>query len=967
MTYNTYSANTPQNYTGSITESNIHIVDNNPTSPEAYLIKYPGMYDQFVNKTSADSTQALPVTDEKRDLVEVVRVTGGSYQGYIYLHHVPLMGSEISVSDAAAIIQSGSVDYTNGIVFFDTIPTGQEFTFSYISNVDSIWGDHINSIQNAVMELERTLGAGSLTGEGIKNVEYWVDSVSPNLLQLMPNLVHVRALDRNVELKGSAGASRTITVGNSLDTLTQDVATWTVKSTDPSTNVSGQYGQNNNNQLVIHGALILPSMTGATAVSPYNKAVLAVGNPYKSRNTLDAAPTGYPYPTGSEPIAYFYGDIMVVGDVYMSGQLIALNTATGEQVNVISETLEVGQNLRVTGNTILGNNTNTSTNVNGTLTVGRWIHVQGKSLDRSRVDGPVDLRNPGNIGMGLGGTYADAVVPIGPSYYPDNSYHNKGIRTAPAAETDVARFRNAVIDGLDPSYVAKLLAFRAFDRHDFKPNTINDGRRAGIAGSVTANPSSSQSTFQDTGLCWPTSLMNPSSWANAIVNIPTRWFSRTGNYYHGKFENQQIAIYSGEFSGHYVYGDGNQWIVEWTQQDPAYIPPVSKKIGARVPLNRIAFDYFTGRPYEPTGCLLNLSRAFNTPITSGDSYQLFHPRHTPGNVVVREDVTTVTVYGSETQPIIANINGIHKVITSSCTHSVPLNFTGLSFVYFELDTPEIARSHLTPGVILESDASITVSQSLVETDSRIPIGEFYSEDPGIGLVTESVITHAFNASYDTLWFRVNSTGNMRQFGGNADTMLASAAFTGNITNVLDTGGLESPSGPYISKPFLTDVLADNNIRHKTRIHHRLGTMNRWNKSTLKVMVAPNIPGPADFSAQGGRAEHSGNQQQPISFNHPMGPDYAYIQELSPTRVFDLNNQAQGLNLEYPCYEVVHADRNYCDIVFYNVGEIPGAIIGARTPGQDRDIALEGTYSGNLGGGTVSDRRRDWWWCRVVIE
>ena len=734
----------------------------------------------------------------------------------------------------------------------------------------------------------------------------------------------------------------------------------------------------------------MPSVSGDGLDSNvYHQATLSVGNPYQTSSPNQAAaPTGYPRPSGSIPIARFFGDLQIVGDLYLSGRYVALNTATGEQINVIAETLEVGGDLRVTGNTVLGTSTNTSTDVRGTLEVGRWLHVKALSLDRSRFDYSIDVTNPGNSNNALGGTFSDTVLPRQTEYFPDLSFHKAvGSRPAPASDEGVIDTRNTVFDGLDASYLAKLLTFRSLDRHDYKPNTVNDGIRKGIAGRVTANPGNSQAQFMDTGLCWPPALLNPSSWESVKTDLPTRWYNLTGNYYHGKFENKQIEMYSGEFSGHYIYGDGNQWLVEWTSSDSVLTTDGAMKEGSRQPLNRVAFTHWTGQPYAPTGALLHLSRAFNTPINVSDTYQLIHPKHSPGDWVRFTDDDTITVHASSTRPLIANINGIHKVVTVGCDHSRPTNFTGLSFVYMDLDTPEIGKNHATPGTILETPGSISVSQDLVETDTRVPIGEFFSAHPGEGIEFDSVISHAPNASYDTLWFRCNSEKNLLKnegiagfFGGYESQTAYAGPYTG--ASALETGKLDSPhNSPYVFRPYLADVLADQDIHTKVRIHHNLGTMKRWNDAKIKVFVAPNIPGPKEMATgdvHNGRSSFSGFHTPIVDYHHPMGPDYAYVQELE-TNWVRISSITKGSNLGIggkdagPGYAVTHADRNYCDLTLYNMAEVPGGLIGVQNTGQHdvmhRNIALTGQSAGDLTHGEVrvSERTRKWWWTRVVIE
>lgn len=952
MTYETYSDSGPRDYTGSISQANIKDVPSNPHHPNADDSVFPQRYNQFINKTSARDDDVVLVTDELHTLSDVFITSGGGTAGYSYLNHRPFNTSSFNVSDG--VLSTGSTNLTEGVIYWSVLPTGS-WTIAYFAAPDAVWADHINAMQNAIMDHERVLGAGSNTGEGIRNTEFWVDSLPPSLQESLPHAINVRALNKDLRIASAAGnTGHTITIGRSDDSVTFDVGTFKVTNTDPSLSVTGQVGDSAEDVWTIKGGIHLDTDGSTLLGTEFGpNVVLAVGDQAATIATgIAASATGYPNPHEESVIARFYGDIDVQGTVWVAGDFVVVNSNSGEQINVIQDTLAVGNDLRVTGNTILGANTSTNTNVNGTLEVGRSFHVKSLGFDVSRIDGPVDLYNPGNVNNGLGGPYSDTVVPRKTEHFPDQPFHKaKVTRNAPTTVSDLSVNRNSTIDGLDPSYLSKLLTYRSFDRHEWAYDCINEGPRSGLYGSVERVSNPATSVFDATGLPWPAEVetrWDGEGWGSVstgVGNNAFRWYHMGGDYYHGKFQNEYITLTGQEFSGSIRHGDGYEWICLWTQDDQsANINVGAYKHGARIPVTKIEPTYFTGSPYTATGAQVQLSRPFNTPISVGDSFMIYHPVASEPYILRKQSNTVMQAYASTIEPIIGNIKGIHKIVTIPCDHSIPTNYTGYNFVWLETDSPEIAKTQYIPGDILESPGHITVTQEYKPTDSRVALGEYYSEDPGGGIIDDTIRTYAYNKRKDTLWFRVQPQHNTWPSNGNDEF----SYFTQEGFDLTNTGAIDNNRAPFLSNWQMPDTYIDNTYAYKVRVHHNFGDINRAMRAKFRVYVAPNIG-----------EEHSGHGLSTFR----EGPDYSLIQELE-TMTF------KGVLGEYLQWEVVHMDPNYTDLVLREIQVIPGAIIGAKSiRDNQRDISLTGLYSTNEFNhdSSVPDRTRAYWWTRIVIE
>lgn len=969
MSYRSYSSQSPDSFSGQLSTSLIKDVSSNPTNPYADIIKWPTNYDRFTNKTSSRSDEVVFVYDEIHQYSDFIAMTG-TYVGYTYLNHRPINATSISTS--LGQIATGATDLTNGIIYFKNDPGGQ-FTVRYFAVPDAVFGDHINALQNGLMAVQRLLGAGTLTGEGIKNASYLIENMPNSLRQLLPNAIDSRNLLADLRFSSySASTGNTITLGNGKDSVTMDVRQLTVTNTNATHNLTGTLGDSRFDVWAVNGRVRLQSTGLNSAIGNQGgdlygtNTVFSVGDPTTSITTgIPISLTGYRIPEERGTIARFFGSVQILGNLYTSGNIITTTIGTGEQYNIIDQTLVVQQNFRVTGNSILGATTSTTTTVNGAATIGRSLHVKSLGPDVNRFDGSIDFYNPANKNNGLGGILEEAVVPQRTNYFPDNPYYvATTTRNAPSVQSDITINRNTVIDGLDPSYLAKLLTYRALDRHGWKEDCINEGPRSGYYGSVLRLTNPSTSIFEATGgMVWPGGGYQDAyrgaglGWNAGITGVGNnamRWFHLGGSYYHGKFQNEFVTITGGEFSGVHHHGDAQDWIVLWTANDVSTnINPGAYKYGARVPLKKITANYRTSSPYTATGASVELSRAFSTPMSIGDTFQIYHPSNSMPNILRYVSSNVIQAYASSIEPVIANVRGIHKVIDFSCNLSIPIEYTGFNFVYFEADTPEIAKSQIQGGSILESAGQFVIAQEWAPTDSRVPIGEVYSSHPGAyaGMDPNTIRTYAYNSRYDSLWFRTQNSGNFLENTNSGEFSYHSRFYRVNATNdyrvnTTATGAIESIT-PYVSLTERTDVLVHDNNQWKVRINHGIGDRQKALRAKMRVFVAPNAG-----------KEHSNNGHTQFR----EGPDYSMIRELEP---YALN---YGTNV--PQYRVIQVTRNYTDLVLYDLATLPGAVIASRS-GIDgsRNIALTGAFSTSefTTQGGPAERVNPWWWTRVVIE
>lgn len=333
MAYDENSTHSPLEAGADITQANVARVPNNPFDP-AVGINFPAQYDAFINKTN-DQMSSVNVVEE-RSLSEISGST-------LYLQHRPRLNASVVVSDGTL---DSNIDYNNGVVTFTALPAG-DFTVTYLADPDKYYGEYLNTLQDAVMELQKWAGAGSTAHEGVKNANIALLSTGGNIDSRLTNATNLSALplDTDVSIKSDTGQSNTITLGNGDDTVVVD-----------SSNVS--VTDNLTDTVKVKGKLVIAEDNGNTQASD-------------QATHASLASTYYSAPAVDEDVAVFYGDLRVFGDITTAGSIVS-NTN-----NVTTDV--IATDLTVNGNTILGNSTADTTTVSGPLSADS-LTVTGTSV-----------------------------------------------------------------------------------------------------------------------------------------------------------------------------------------------------------------------------------------------------------------------------------------------------------------------------------------------------------------------------------------------------------------------------------------------------------------------------------------------------------------------------------------------------------------------------------------------------------
>jgi len=388
MTYQTDSEHSPldSTNTGELTASIIRRVKGNPFHVNATDIGWPTYYDAWPNKTN-DQMSSVNVTDETHTVSEVDQDSNNA----LYLNHRPKLGSNITIAgDATAVLDTGAgvTDYTHGIVYFSTMPTG-DFSVEYMADPDKYYGEFINQLQDGLHEIQNVLGAGGTINEGIKNAEIWVDSSSAELSVRLPNKIHVRELTQDTAIKSADSdlVGNTIQFGNGADNLY-------LKSD------SMQIGDDTGD---------IVQMDGILKLSPTGQSL----NPAYSVADVTGEDTGD------------YDALKVFGDAFIGGDLRILGNQTTINIEQTVSTSVVNDNWHVKGTTYLGDNSDDILVVAGPATVTGAFTQVGAAGEDATFYHDIVLQNSGATSLvdGLDPSYIAAVQgyirPAGPDWAGD--------------------------------------------------------------------------------------------------------------------------------------------------------------------------------------------------------------------------------------------------------------------------------------------------------------------------------------------------------------------------------------------------------------------------------------------------------------------------------------------------------------------------------------------------------------------
>jgi hypothetical protein len=321
-------------YTGNVEAAKNRIANNSSDGIHSETVGFPNTFDIFVQKENA-SVGGFAVTEE--------HATADLNGTKLYLDHRLFADStggvgSITVSDGT--IDPGTIDVFASSVEFTTLPTNTTFTATYTARSDKVQDSHLNSLQNAVMRMQTSLGlknavGGIGTGIATLPLVTTFDPANQSVLDalkqdIIPNIIMLQHLESNIKI-GS-------TTNTNLDSFGGDG--YTVQVGNPGAG-SADNIKVSSNLLEVNdtreGTLKYSMNTGD--VVSFSGCTL-----FASQVTMGEAHAGQGVYQGSVPtsVTGFYSEAMlrVNGGIYFGNGMsgvgnIVFVTATGQKVDIV--------------------------------------------------------------------------------------------------------------------------------------------------------------------------------------------------------------------------------------------------------------------------------------------------------------------------------------------------------------------------------------------------------------------------------------------------------------------------------------------------------------------------------------------------------------------------------------------------------------------------------------------------------
>ena len=325
MPYTNFSSHAP---TGAPLK---YIVSPNQYSPNGRNIGYPTKYSVYVNKISeVDGSALVTETREVSDLVG----------NRLYLWHRPITRADGTVTTitvgggGSPVVDNTATNAKSAYIVFSTPPT-TSFTVTYIAAPDCINAWNLNTLQDDVMQLQRTVGLTS-TGQagsvaGIRNVSYGVfnSPTQPGISAAVPEAVYLSHLGRNIvigsstdpAISGTLGDSHTIQIGRARDEVIIQGTGINISQAVAGRPLSMNFGTRTGDVISFKGQL-----SGAGQVT--------IGGPeWSNIGEVNWASRGYSGIKFSEALTGSYysgsmlrvhGDMAVMGGIRSIGQLVVI-------------------------------------------------------------------------------------------------------------------------------------------------------------------------------------------------------------------------------------------------------------------------------------------------------------------------------------------------------------------------------------------------------------------------------------------------------------------------------------------------------------------------------------------------------------------------------------------------------------------------------------------------------------------
>jgi len=677
------------------------IVSPNQYADSGRNIGFPNKYSVYVNKISeVDGTQRVT---EYRTVSEIIG-------NRLYLWHRPLTNAgavtQVTVAGGGApVIDTTATNPKSAYIVFTTLPTN-DFTVSYLAAPDCINAWNLNTIQDDVMEMQKTLGVTSLTGTpGLRNLAYATFDLpgDAGISGVAQRAVYLSHLARNIvigstdvaSLKTSLGSSHTIQIGRTGDELIFDATGFHVVQSNANYNNNITLGTKTGDLITYKG-----SISGEGQVT--------IGGP--SWTNIGAASwnsRGYSgcafHPTSGLTATYYsgsmlrvHGDVAIAGNVRSVGALTVV-TSTGETSVVLGD-WTVARDLIVQGKSFLNGGTETST---------------AKVTRDLTVEGVIEFPNSYSVIDGLDPSAAAETLPL----------------------LSKRRLKNSIIDA--PMNQRQITPKLSITSPYYRINN------SGLVGDV----------FTITGIVAGTPITSGAH--QAVVQIDVALPIVSGSFT-GLIPWTGVGVStppSGAFSG--IWSPG--------MMDPGFIEIAllgsSNATAPKFPVYGYFINEVDNASIKKMQLLLptNLTTARDF-FTPGSKVSLYNPGTVPYDFISAQGGASPSfqVSGLGTSPLQISFDTLCKQFTSISTNISMLNVLENSAAYSRASNPTgIAYIFAGKPNGPDSDMSFFARAVSNHSNDEVPIGEIVASS-GVGNTWTILETTCYrpNGLYDSAWMPI---------------------------------------------------------------------------------------------------------------------------------------------------------------------------------------------------------------------
>lgn len=366
--YLTFSSHSP---TGAAITGARVVVSPNEYAPEGRRIEFPANFSVYVNKQS-NIDGSFQVAEEHY-LTQIVGTR-------LYLYHRPLVNSNgtiTSIATSDGTIATSNTNAKQGYIEFSALPTAASFIITYSASPDCVSMWHFNTLQDDVMEIQKTIGVTNYTGwPGLRHTAYALaNDPADNIASLFSNALYLQHLNKNLRISSTEtagyyptlGSGHFVQLGSRYDKVNLEGTGITlaanVEATNPLATLATviELGNNTGDRITYRGSLsgegqttiggaLWPNHSGALGsitTAQYTGAMLRVNG----NETI----LGNLYVNGAITVVHSTGETStILGDFTVNDELF-VNGVSHLNGPVETNNVTVNQNLTYQGNLIAGN------------------------------------------------------------------------------------------------------------------------------------------------------------------------------------------------------------------------------------------------------------------------------------------------------------------------------------------------------------------------------------------------------------------------------------------------------------------------------------------------------------------------------------------------------------------------------------------------------------------------------------